>query len=365
LVALFPIALSALLALAAPASTAGTNSIAIRVEFDAPAGCSSVDAFYAGLLTRMSRARRAVAGEDAVHLSVRLTRLGTKVRGDLRLMDGPGDADTRRVEGESCESVVEVLSLTAALALTAQPPRVTPPPPPPTRTAPPPSRLSSGTAGASSSSSSASQAAEATPKPPEAPPPPPPEEEKPVIVNPPPPPVTSVRRTGVHLGLQAVAAGVITDAVNVGGGVAARLERHIDDGPGASIALAFIYAPNDLLQTPDQIAVHWTALAVTACPPWGLGRTFTLQACAQGIGGWLTATGVGVTNPSSIGHWWWSAGALLRAGAHVGGGFALELEGGATVPLVQRHFVTKSPDILVGETPTIAPFVVLGLSRSL
>ena len=45
-----------------------------------------------------------------------------------RLMDGPGDGDTRRVVGETCDAVVEVLSLTTALALTAQPARATPPP---------------------------------------------------------------------------------------------------------------------------------------------------------------------------------------------------------------------------------------------
>jgi hypothetical protein len=285
-------------------------------------------------------------------------------------MDGPGDGDTRRVEGESCEAVVEVLSLTAALALTAQPPRVTPPPPPPR--VPPPTRASAATAAPSSSASSATaQSAEATAKAPEAPPPeapkpsePQPQVEKtPVIVKP--PPAESVRRTGFHLGLQAVAADIITDSVNVGGGVSARLERHINDGPGASIALAFVYVPNDLVQSPDQIAVRWMALAVTGCPPWSLGRTFFLQACAQAIGGWLSATGRGITNPTSAGRTWWSAGALLRAGVQLGGGYALELEGGATIPLVQHRFVTTTPERTVGETPTVAPFVVLGLSRSL
>jgi len=82
---------------AAPAAPAG-DGIAIRVDFDAPAGCSSVDAFYAGLLSRTSRARRAAPGEEHMRLAVRLTRAGTKVRGELRMMDGPGDGDTRRVD---------------------------------------------------------------------------------------------------------------------------------------------------------------------------------------------------------------------------------------------------------------------------
>ena len=71
----------------------------MRVEFDAPAGCASADAFYEGVLSRMQQARRAAPGEDAVRLGVRLTRVGNKVRGQLRLMDAPGDADTRTVDG--------------------------------------------------------------------------------------------------------------------------------------------------------------------------------------------------------------------------------------------------------------------------
>src|SRR5262249_58311525 len=99
--------LHALVALAAPPSAAG-DSIAIRVEFDAPAGCSSADTFYGGLMARMNRARRAQPGEEAVHLAVRLTRVGNKVRGELRLMEGgQREADTRRVEGETCDAVVE------------------------------------------------------------------------------------------------------------------------------------------------------------------------------------------------------------------------------------------------------------------
>ena len=84
-----------------------------------------------------------------------------------------------------------------------------------------------------------------------------------------------------------------------------------------------------------------------------------------GIGGWLSATGQGLDFPTSVGRSWWSVGALVRAGAHFGGGFALELEAGATVPLVERRFTITTPERTVGETPTVAPVVTLGLSRAL
>ena len=90
----------------------------------------------------------------------------------------------------------------------------------------------------------------------------------------------------------------------------------------------------------------------------------TLQPCARAIGGLLDASGRSLTNPSSITRTWWSAGALLRLGVRLGD-FSVELEGGATVPLAKRTFITTTPEGTVGETPTISPMVTLGLSRSL
>ena len=368
LLPVLPIGLAAALALATPPPAPANDSIPIRVEFDAPAGCSSVDAFYAGLLTRMGRARRAAPGDAALHLGVRLTRVGTKVRGELRMMDGPGDGDTRRVDGESCDAVVEVLSLTAALALVGQPQQRAAAAAAATATAATPSRarhrfLDGAVPG------DAAQAPEPTPAP-EAPqaaarrreP-----EKTPGDSEAPAGAARTRSAPGFRVGLQAVAAdvNVITNSINVGGGLGVRLERHADGRPRRSVGLTFLYASNNLLQNPDEISLHWTALAVTGCPPFSLGRILTLQACAQGIGGWLSASGRGITNPSSARRSWWSVGALLRAGAHLGGGFALELEAGATVPLVERRVLHRHRDTTVGETPTIAPVIALGLSLAL
>jgi hypothetical protein len=83
------------------------------------------------------------------------------------------------------------------------------------------------------------------------------------------------------------------------------------------------------------------------------------------MGGWLSATGRGITMPNSAGRTWWSVGALARADLRLGGRFLLELEGGATIPLAKRTFVFTTPEGTVGETPTVAPVVTLGLLRSL
>ena len=111
------ITLLGLVTLGAATEGSGSAVIPIRVEFSAPARCSDVDVFYSGVLARVSRARRAEAKETGVRFKVRLTRVGNRIQGELRVIDSRGRADTRKVAGASCDEVVEVLSLTAALAL--------------------------------------------------------------------------------------------------------------------------------------------------------------------------------------------------------------------------------------------------------
>jgi hypothetical protein len=369
------ILLSALLAAAgvAPSSTGG--AIALRVEFDAPAGCSGPDAFYEGVLSRMQQAHRAVPGEDAVRLGVRLTRVGNKVRGQLRLIDAPGDADTRTVDGATCDEVVEVLSLTAALALAWKPP---PRPAATPRPAPPPvaprgsatgSKVGSASASASGASSPAAAPVtpepEITPTPAEEPPPAPPPASDVLTIKPQPPVDPSLRRYRVGLGARGVAAGIVSPAVSFGGAVDLRLGKLDADGIGPSLGVSFMYVPNDFLRTADDARMRLMAIAVTGCPGWSAGRVASIELCAQMIGGGLQATGLGVTNPESVTRSWWSVGALLRVAARLGWGFSLELDAGLTVPLVERRFIFRTPERIVGETPTIAPIVGLGIARVL
>ena len=370
------IVLPALVAAAGVAPTRTDGAIALHVEFDAPAGCSGSDAFYEGVLSRMQQAHRAAPGEDAVRLGVRLTRVGSKVRGQLRLIDAPGDADTRTVDGATCDEVVEVLSLTAALALAWKPsPRPAPPPRPvPTPVAP---RVSATGAKSGTSAATASAAAspatsappapapEVTAEPPEQPPPPAPPPSD-VVTNPPPPPVdSSERRLRVVLGARGVAAGVISPSVSFGGAVDVRVGKLDADGIGPSLGASFMYVPNDLLTTADDARVRWIAVGVTGCPGWSAGRVASIEPCAQVIAGSLDATGLGVTNPQSASRSWVSVGALLRVAARLGGGFSLELDAGLSLPLVERRFIFTTPERTVGETPTIAPIVGLGIARVL
>jgi hypothetical protein len=76
----------------------------------------------------------------------------------------------------------------------------------------------------------------------------------------------------------------------------------------------------------------------------------TLAGLRAGIGGWLSATGSGLDHPDSVGRAGGASGAFCGPGAHLGGGFSLELEAGATVPLVERRFTDKRTERTVGVT---------------
>jgi hypothetical protein len=371
------ISLSALLALLAPVTTApATGPIPIRVDVEAPAGCADADAFFASLLARMDRATRAKDGDDAVRVKVRISRAGAKVHGELRMIRDQGASDTRKVDGATCGEVVEVLSLTAAIALDPSArlaggaATATPPPAvaAPATASPSPAAASSSPAPAPAGIAPPAPAAPVPPRAAPAPPAPPTAATPaPAITAPAPAPAPGLaRRFGFHLGAHAAMANVVSPTVSLGGALAARLTSQVGDGAESSIGVSLLYLPNDFIQPAGDVVVTWTALALTACPGWAIrGHIAVVEACALGIAGWLDATDRAVTNPRSASRSWWSAGAILRARVALGGGFAADLEAGVSAPLVERRFVTTTPLRTVGNTPSLSALVGLGISRRL
>jgi hypothetical protein len=342
----------------------------IRVDFEAPAGCSDAGAFQDGILTRIDRAAVTRARDAGVRLVVRLTRSRGSVHGELRMIDDHGATETRKVDGATCAEVVEVLSLTAAIAIDPSA-RLAARTTAEATTAPDaaPAGNASAAAGADATTaerppgdsgnrrtpapkvSAASAAAETA-----------------IRVEPP-----AGRSLVFGVAALTAVAQVLSPSLSVGVGAAARLSmrRSADEGGGAphlapSIGMALLYLPNDLVASPSEVATHLTAVELSACPGWGLaGQHVAAQLCAVGIGGWLSATERAVTNPQSATRSWWSVGALARAVLPLGGGFAAQVEVGATVPLAKRRFVISTPDRTVAETPAVAAQLGLGLGYGL
>jgi hypothetical protein len=299
--------------------------IPLRIVFEAPSDCSSMDAFYAGVRARTERVRLAAPDESATELQVRLSQSGSGAHGELRMLGERGETDTRKVDGGSCEEIVEALSLTAALALDPAA-RITPEKTPP---------------------------AEAVkPKPPEPAPPVPPR----------PPPLEEPTSLGLELGAKVMVSEVVSPFTNVGGELSARLRLRGEHSVEPSIGVAFVRLQNDFFRVPRQASIRYTAVAVSACPArWFVRDIVSLSPCAIFLAGWLGAAGKGNTYNSSVIRSLYGAGGSLTLAVPFDA-FALELSGAFTLPLVRRRFVAGVSSSLVGETPSISPFGALGVS---
>jgi hypothetical protein len=376
----------AFLALMALAQASPSVSVPVRVEFEAPAGCADAEAFVAGVLARTSHVHHARPGENAVRLAVHLTRVNGRVHGELRVTVAGGESETRRVEGTSCAEVVQVLALTAALAI--DPAADLRPPAPPERTGPNPAPVRSPAAASPPGpvGSPESPAPGAEPPAPAAPPAPTPEAPRPPPEQPPPsppppvavppepeatvvaPPRTVPRPpTGPRVGASVVAARLLSSSMALGASVSGRYATATAGGLTPSASVAFIYLPGNFFASGDDLGVRWAALAATLCPGWGLGDHLQVEPCGRVTAGMLSVTDRSVSNPLTADRWWGSAGALLRASAVLGWGLSLDIEAGVDFPFITRRFITTTtvPNQVVGATASVCPAVSVGLSRGL
>lgn len=373
---------AALLILAAPPIGAPAAAAPVRVVWDAPQGCSDADAFYASLLARAEHARRAEPGEPAVRLDVKLTRVGPRVHGELRLAED-GRTELRKVDGATCDEVAQALSLTAALAIGASPrgapAAASPPPAAATSTSVPSPAPPSGPAAVVPVVRSPVLAAPPAPEgpptpavepsppersatPPTAPSPPAAAPEPAEPPAPPEPPSAASseparwrRELGIELGLGPVAGEVVSPRFSLGGTASLGLVDTRPEGVQPSATLAFVYLRTDLTGSSAPAVFRMTAATLTACPGWGLRGGFaSVELCGLAMGGWLAAWDEGVTVRESVGRTWWSAGAALRGRAALGRGLSVQLEVSGSVPLVERRFVTTTPDETVGRSPIVA-----------
>ncbi len=302
--------------------TAPPPPIPLRVVFEAPSDCSSVDAFYSGVRARTERVRLASPGESATELQVHLSQSGTGAHGELRMLGEHGETDTRKVDGGTCDEIVEALSLTAALALD------------------PAARVT------------------AKPAPPEEPPKPPPPEPPPP--EPPPPPPKETASLGLELGAKAMMGEIVSPFINVGGELSVRVRFRGEDSAEPSMGVALVRLQNDIFEVPKRASIRYTAVALTACPArWSVRDVVTLEPCALFMAGWLGAAGKANTYNVSVLRSLFSAGGSLTLGVPFGD-FAFELSGVFTLPLVSRGFVAGDPPGNVLETPAISPMGALG-----
>jgi hypothetical protein len=324
---------------AVAAAEVGTKPVA--VDFDGPEGCSGASAFFASLRSRTDHVRRAEGAEARTTLQVRLSRDRGSVTGELRIIDDRGETETRKVQGPSCDDVVQALSLTAALALD-------------------PTAL----AGAPPAAPSTDAVANDEPAKPEVVPPAP-SQPVPVAVAPTPPELSSKPVPSFELAVGPLALSVLSGSMSQGIAVAVRKNFGKSGVFRPALGLAPTYARNDVLSSPEDAQIALLGGSATLCPLRFTASIVTVQPCALVLAGWLRATGRQVTHVATVDRSWLSAGLTVRSAAALGRGFSVELEGGIAAPLVERSFYVTVPKNVIAKTPVISPMVSLGLAYGL
>jgi hypothetical protein len=171
------------------------------------------------------------------------------------------------------------------------------------------------------------------------------------------------RRPGalkLELGGALVGAEVVRPELSFGAAVALRLVHRGSRFDRASIGVALLHTPGSLAR--DSVSVAWTAAVLSVCPG-SLGTdAIWLSPCVLGSAGLVSVEGRDIAIPESVTRSLWSVGAVLRAGVALGpGGASLQLDVGASVPLLRRRFFTNSVEHVVGETPSLAGLASLGI----
>ncbi len=318
----------------------------VRIEFEAPNGCSSVDAFYEGVHGRTDRVRWALEGENAVQIRIKLFRAGTKIKGELRLSDQEGEKETRKVDGATCDEVVEALSLTVTLALDPSALLVAR-----KSTNPATTDVSGNGDGAAATPSAVPPPTSSTAKgmPSDR------SKSRPSVAAPP-------SKIHSELGAQVLAASVISPGTSVGGAISARFIIPSSTLGQWSTGVTVLHVQNDILKSATWGAFGLSALALDICPLRGTASTrLDAELCAVAMGGWLHGSGI-VSHPDSVTRSWWSIGVRTGASVALVGGLRLELNLGAHAPIVRREFVISLPERHVGDTPQIAVLGGLGLA---
>jgi hypothetical protein len=306
------VALGTCLALGGTASaqlTASAPATAMRLDYQAPAGCPTADAFTSEVRARAPQSRSEAASAVEVRIVANASSPGVETfEGRMVITDESGATPSRAVRGDSCAEVVRALAL--AVAMTFEPVESAPP----------------------------VVVAVSPPAPPERPP-----------VVPPPP-----ARPRLH-----VSAGLKGSAESgVGPRVAPALGIYGDVAAGSlSLRLGAARAVSPLVaRGAGKARFARTTATLDGCPlRWraapGLG--LSVVPCLAFEIGSLTSDGQSTVDPESTSRLWVASGLSTRLVWEPVGPLVLELEGRANVPLTRdRFFFRPAEDVF--EAPIVA-----------
>lgn len=288
----------------------GAETIALRASYEAAPGCPDRAAFYEALSARSNRVRQANGDEPALEISVRVSRSERGFHGELRPSQAPSGA--RSVDGETCQEVVEALSLTLAMSL--DPDAHAPSPPPAIPPASPPTAL---------------------------------QESAPVA----PAPAPSLL---LESSLSVLSTWLDGSGPSTGGALSLAALRESNGQARGSLRLSLLFAHSGFPDPPSDHRTRFAALALDACPLRLHHGPLELAPCALAIGGLLELTGRNVTPSETVTRAWWSVGLEAQAAWHLGARFLVQASLAGTTPLIEHRYFTSNPEHVIAETPALS-----------
>lgn len=346
-----------------PAAPRVDRSIPVRIEVQGPADCSAGVALMAGIQERLARVREAQGTVEGILLKVRLARVARRIRGELQVVDETGATDRRRVEGATCQEVVQALSFTAVLALEAtlgiSPSGEDEEPP----SGPKPiSDRSSETASTLATMPPARTKdipkQPATERPGEA-----------VIA-----PVFIPGSWRPEVGISTAVGQVTSPGISLGGALFGRLRWRRGATSGGAVGLAWRSLLSDVGKAAPGVRVVSHGLSLSGCPVvWAVSERWRIEPCVEGAVTIITAEGRTLDHSNPVTRLGWSVGGITRGAFSLGGRFLFEMEAGLSFPLVHRSYsigtasemgTTQAPlsDRKVAEIPWIALSTSLSLA---
>lgn len=287
-----------------------------RIDYRAPDGCSSGDAFVYELVARTPLVRVAGAGDAAATYIVTLSAAPNGMIGELVLRERDGRETRRALRGATCDEVVRALAFIAAILVDPEAISRVPGEPPASAR---PARTTA----------------------------PPPTEREPV----------SRDGTGFRFGASAGASLETSVSPKVAFGPYAELfaERESDGARGLSFGAAFHHVNAPSVRTPAGRAdFEWTAgrgwFCALSLPRRGV---FSFMPCGEIEAGTLKAEGSDTVDPKPVVRPWLAFGPLARLELRPTRFLALSLDAMAVFTPLSHPTFYFGPDIDVFSVPVV------------
>jgi hypothetical protein len=279
--------------------------------YDVIAACPSEQAFRRTLQQRVSQPLSDAFARVRLELRVAWTADARMLVGRLSVKDAAAVVTTREVESGSCASIIEALSLVAALSADGSPR---------------PELVAAAQPRDQGATSPVSARAE-----------------------------RSEFRAGPTLLALMDSAAAPSPALGVGVGINLLWQRQGSWSPWLQLSGERLQNRQRLGDTALESQLELTALNATLCPLQLLAHeTWSLRPCVALEGGRITGTGTGsaLVQRAARHAVWLSSGLSLRAGVSLWGPLELSTSVGATLPWV-RHEFFFAPDIVAFRVPAL------------